>query len=78
MIGRAPGIDGCGASFFRAYWGIIKKEVIGPVKRFFSRSFMRTLLIFIPKSDNPVGVSDYRPISLCGFLYKICAKLLVG
>lgn len=78
---KAPGVDGFNFSFFRAYWAIIKKEVIQAVKLFFSSSFMptswkKTIIILIPKSANPSSASDFRPISLCSSLYKICTKVL--
>lgn len=31
---------------------------------------------FIPKNENPVGLGDYRPISLVGSVYKILSKVL--
>jgi hypothetical protein len=31
----------------------------------------------IPKIDCPLGLKDYRPITLVGCLYKIVAKILV-
>lgn len=82
-LGKAPGIDGVGASFYRAYWSIIKKEVIEAVQRFFSLSFMppswkKTIIALIPKNDSPSLVTDYRPISLCSFTYKLCTKINNG
>lgn len=30
----------------------------------------------VPKVENPIGLSGYRPISLIGSMYKILAKVL--
>lgn len=39
--GKAPGVDGFNASFYRAYWDIIKKDVVEAVQLFFTSSTMR-------------------------------------
>lgn len=36
-----------------------------------------SFLVLIPKRDNPVGLNDYRPISLVECISKVLAKLLV-
>lgn len=69
-LGKAPGVDGLGASFYRSYWDIVKTELA--VNSFFQGSFMppswkKTLIALIPKKTDPLRVSDYRPISLCTF-----------
>ena len=33
-----------------------------------------TFLALIPKSNNPLSFSEYRPISLCNLCYKIIAR----
>ncbi|XP_028098838.1 uncharacterized protein LOC114298468 [Camellia sinensis] len=37
-----------------------------------------SFITLIPKKDNPIGLSDYRPISLVESIYKIIAKLLAN
>ena len=34
-------------------------------------SFDTTFLTFIPKSDNPKSFEEFRPKSLCNYVYKI-------
>lgn len=36
-----------------------------------------TNICMIPKINNPITLSDYRPIGLCNVLYKIISKCLV-
>ena len=40
------------------------------------RGFNPSFVALIPKVDNPQLLSEYRPISLIGSMYKILAKLL--
>ena len=37
-----------------------------------------SLIVLIPKTDNPCSVNNYRRISLCNVVYKIISKLLVS
>lgn len=70
----APGPD-----FFHATWDIIKH--LGHAAAYFlegcvmPRSVNATVLSLIPKITAP-SFSDFRPISLCNFFYKIIRKLL--
>ena len=36
--------------------------------------FNSTFLALIPKIDSPLSFEDFRPISLCNFVYKIIAR----
>jgi len=79
---KAPGPDGLTARFYKSYWDIVGQDVIKEVKNYFRTSYMKqsmnhTNLCMIPKITNLVTLSDYRPIALCNFLYKIISKCLV-
>lgn len=53
------------------------------VKKFFDDGIMPegvndTTIVPIPKSNNPLSIKDYRPISLCNVIYKVISKKLVN
>ena len=77
----APGPDGFGAVFFQTYWHIVKGDVENAVLDFFINSWMMpdfnaNTLILIPKTQNADTVSQYRPIALANFKYKIISKIM--
>ncbi|XP_056688407.1 uncharacterized protein [Spinacia oleracea] len=80
---KAPGSDGFGPKFFQTYWKTIGPEVTLATKSFFSHGKIppflnHTLIALIPKNDNPENPNHFRPISLCGTIYKAISKLLVS
>jgi len=79
----APGPDGFGAFFFQTYWSIIKEDVCNVVLEFFTNnwimpSFNSNTVVLIPKVPNADSISQYRPIALANFKFKILSKILAG
>ncbi|KAJ9536716.1 hypothetical protein OSB04_un000101 [Centaurea solstitialis] len=78
---RAPGSDGYTASFFKAAWSVVGKDVEMAVQDFFyrgrlARQVNHTAICLLPKHANASKVTDFRPISLCTVLYKCIAKII--
>lgn len=80
---KAPGIDGLHVVFFQSQWDNIGGSVCRFVKDVFLnpahiREVNQTLLVLIPKVDNPESIKDLRPISLCNVIYKLITKIIAN
>ncbi|XP_074298533.1 uncharacterized protein LOC141629427 [Silene latifolia] len=80
---KSPGPDGILACFFQKCWPLVKKEVTKVVLSILNsgrvlRELNRTFITLIPKTDNPEGVSDYRPISPCNVFMRIVSKCITN
>lgn len=80
---KSPGPDGYPAEFFTAHWKTVGSDMIMAVQEFFStgrllQQWNTTILTLIPKKQNVVLVSDFRPISCCNTTYKVISKILAN
>ncbi|GJV24186.1 RNA-directed DNA polymerase, eukaryota [Tanacetum coccineum] len=78
---KSPGPDGFTFEFFRKFWDVIGADFCVAVEWFFQHSsFVKgcnsSFITLIPKTLDSKFVSDYRPISLIGSLYKVVTKVL--
>jgi hypothetical protein len=77
---KSPGPDGFNFAFLKRCWETLKGEVRIMFDQFHGnaslpKSFISYFVALIPKVRPPSGLSDFRPISLLGCLYKIVAKV---
>ncbi|XP_074283832.1 uncharacterized protein LOC141608369 [Silene latifolia] len=80
---KSPGPDGIPAIFFQKCWYIVKKDVTKAALSVLNSGLVltelnRTFITLVPKNDNPEGVGDYRPISLCNFFMRIVSKCIAN
>lgn len=80
---KSPGLDGLNGKFLKENWYLVKKEVIKAVFSFFSSGRMlgeanKTFITLVPKKSCCNSPKDFRPISLCNFIYKVISKIMVN
>lgn len=80
---KAPGPDGFNAGFYQHHWDILGPSVTRAVLDFLNGGIMpdelnKTTICLIPKVNRPQEMKQFRPISLCNVLYKICSKVLAN
>ncbi|KAM3260750.1 hypothetical protein ACQJBY_051787 [Aegilops geniculata] len=66
---RAPGPDGFNGLFLKKCWDIIKQDIYTMIWDLFEgnidiQSINTAFITLIPKITNPIGMNDFRPISL--------------
>ncbi|KAL8138022.1 hypothetical protein V2J09_004023 [Rumex salicifolius] len=69
---------GFNTSSFSNVGGTVDENIMVAVRDSSSmpRGLNETLITLITKVDNPIPVSNFRPVSLCNVLYKIITKVL--
>lgn len=80
---KAPGVDGFPAIFYQSQWHVVGVSFCQMVKEVFNSHQLpadinHTLLVLIPKVDNPTSLKMFRPISLCSVAYKAITKLIAN
>ncbi|XP_028119165.1 uncharacterized protein LOC114316678 [Camellia sinensis] len=78
---KAPGPEVFNLLCYQKFWKVMKPDIMQFFKDFHSNSRLTyginsTFITLIPKLENPIGLSDYRPISLVGSICKILARVL--
>ncbi|GJR24032.1 putative RNA-directed DNA polymerase [Tanacetum coccineum] len=80
---KAPSPDAFNFNFIKSFWDILKSDFWNCIKHFEANGNIAngcnpSFVVLIPKKNDPIGFSDYRPISLIGCVYKVIAKLLAS
>lgn len=66
--------------FIKKYWEVLLGDIAAVVKYFewhgqLDKSCTSSFISLIPKVKDPLKISEFRPISLIGCIYKIIAKI---
>jgi len=78
---KAPGYDGFNLKCIKRLWPILGEEICAYILQFFATGRLHpsiniTWVTLIPKKKGSLEVTDLRPISLVGCIYKVIAKVL--
>nr|KAJ0202669.1 hypothetical protein LSAT_V11C500242840 [Lactuca sativa] len=78
---RAPGPDGFSFAFLKQHWDVIGGDFYLAVKHFeatghIDKGCNSSFITLIPKVQDPITITDFRPISLLGCFYKSISKVL--
>ncbi|GKB60561.1 RNA-directed DNA polymerase, eukaryota [Tanacetum coccineum] len=80
---KSPGPDGYSFEFFKKYWSFVGSDLCEAVEQFFtngtfSKGCNSSFIALIPKVMDAKLVSDFRPISLIGSIYKVVTKIIAN
>nr|KYP65910.1 Transposon TX1 uncharacterized [Cajanus cajan] len=80
---KCPGPDGFNFRFIKEFWGTLGGDICRFMREFHNKGRLprgtnSAFITLIPKRDDPRCLSDYRPISLVGCMYKILSKVLAN
>ena len=80
---KAPGMAGLQTLFYKHYWHLVGDDVVREVLHVLRggsipEGWNDTLVVLIPKVQNPEHLKDLRPISLCNVVYKLVSKVLAN
>jgi len=78
---KSQGPDGWMVKFFSDFFYIVGVDLLNIVEQVCQLgrmlgSYNSTFIVLIPKVDYPRNFSDFHPISLCNYLYKIIANII--
>ena len=81
--GKAPSLDGFNVDFFKAYWKIVKQDILEVVEdsrisRIVLKALNISLIALIPKQEKAMTPDGFRPIALCNVVYKIISKVIAN
>ncbi|XP_061352346.1 uncharacterized protein LOC133297248 [Gastrolobium bilobum] len=79
---KALGVDGFPAAFFQVNWDKLKTQLVQHIHSIWENpdlvaTINSTLIVLIPKENNPSQMSQFRPIYLCPVIYKVLSKIVV-
>lgn len=80
---KSPEPEGYFLLFVKRCWSFLKNDLVACFRNFHARAVLSkaitlSFLALISKSNNPLGLDEYKPICLVGCIYKILYKFMVG
>ncbi|KAJ3583936.1 hypothetical protein NHX12_015433 [Muraenolepis orangiensis] len=81
--GKAPGIDGLPADFFKHFWSMLGQDLLDVLRESFGKgslpaSCRRAVISLLPKKGDLTLLKNWRPVALLCTDYKILSKVLAN
>ena len=78
---KSPRRDGIPVEVYRCLFDVLGEDLLrvielSQISGKLPGVFNSTFLALIPKIEHPLSFEDFRPISLCNFVYKIIGKII--
>ena len=75
----ALGLDGFPSSFYQDFWDLVFVDMVNFIQVFFRNSWLSknlnsNFVVLIPKLSGACRISQFRPIALANFCFKIIVK----
>lgn len=80
---KAPGPDGFNFRFVKRFWSLFEDDFVNILQEFHATGVINhgcgsSFITLIPKVKSPLGLKDYRPITLIGMISKVISKILAN
>lgn len=80
---KAPGPDGLPALFFQRFWPVVGEAITNFIFQVFRTGVIPegmndSLITLIPKCEQPVSITQFRPICLSNVIIKVVSKVLAN
>ena len=80
---KSPGPDGMPPLFYQHFWSLTSECVTKTILDFLNLgiippNFNETYIVLIPKTKNPMNMTQYRPISLCKVISRLTSKVIAN
>ncbi|KAM0042665.1 putative RNA-directed DNA polymerase [Helianthus debilis subsp. tardiflorus] len=80
---KAPGPDGFNFYFLKHFWAFFEEDFFELMRSFYEHGTISSgcstaFITLIPKIKSPLGLKDYRPITLVGIISKVISKILAN
>ena len=80
---KAPGPDEFNFRFVKCFWNLLEEDFFRIMSEFHDTGIINpgcgsSFITLIPKIKTPLGLKDYRPITLIGMISKVISKILAN